>query len=946
MITRCLARFFVPLLLLAFFLVSGPARGGVFTYGFDNDVASFVGTDGWDGAYCYDAWTTAMNGGVTPKTDDGCDGNNCAACDYEFAKFNGCDQSDPFDNHIHVGSEYWKDYVYRVKFKNTDDDTFGVVFRYTNSGAFYLFFLSQSRAPSATLPCTEEYAGSRLFKIDWPNAVTVLGNSTVTYETGKIHEIRVKVEGAHIKIDFDLNGDGQFSDSEAVFDVIDPSPHPRGSVGLFAHDNGAAGNNPCLDGSCWFDDLVVNVLSVANDPCQGISFEGVCEGNTLKWCQGEQLHTSQCQGCCKWDSGNAFYNCFWPNQCGGGCVNECTAGTSGCNDALTHTLQCADTDGDGCTELVQTWCDSLFCNPATGQCVPGPCTGNCTGKVCGDDGCGGSCGACPGGQSCVGGQCQCVADCAGKQCGSDGCGGSCGTCGDEQACINGQCQCQGSCLNKECGDDGCGVSCGTCDGGHVCQGFQCVCQGDCTAKECGDNGCGVSCGECGVGLQCKDFACVCAPACAGLQCGGDGCGGSCGDCGPDLQCVAGLCLCQGTCEGFECGDDGCGNSCGTCDASQICVKGQCQCVPDCTGKACGDNGCGGSCGVCALGFACQAGECVEGPCVPYCTGKQCGPDGCSGLCGSCDAQEVCVDGQCECVPECENKDCGPDGCGGECGQCDADGEECQEDKCVCVPACAGAQCGDDGCSGLCGICQEGFFCDAGVCTEGPCTPDCTNKNCGFDGCSEICGECLENEECDAGICKPVDCVPSCEGKVCGPDGCGGWCGECPEGYVCGNGACVCIPSCGGKECGDDGCGTTCGSCTPGQVCSGDGLCVPEGSCEPQAYLKCVGNTLYWFDSCDQQGAIQEVCDHLCVDNICEAAPVPDVVSSDVSLPDVTGDTFEEDGALPTNAEPVVFLTPPRKSGGCAQTSAASGAELWLLALCLIGLRWRRPRLFA
>ena len=911
-----------------------------FTYTFDNDHADFVGHDGWDGAYCNDSWTTALNGGVTPKTDDGCGPDDCIACDYEFAKFNGCSQSDPFDNHIHVGSELWKDYVYRVKFRNTDDDAFGVVFRYTNSGSFYLFVMSRAHAPSATMPCTETFLGSRLYKTNWPDGVQVLGTSDVTYEQGVIHEIRVTAEGAHIQVELDVNGDGQFSDSEAVFDIIDPSPHLAGSVGLFAYDNGAAGNNPCLDGSCWFDDLQVDVLAVASDPCDGISFEGACEGNTLKWCDAGSLNVSQCQGCCKWDAGNQFYNCLWGGDCTGGCVNECSSGTSGCNDALTHYVQCLNTDNDPCTELVQTPCASFFCDPVTDQCAASPCDPNCTGKVCGGDGCGGSCGQCPGGQQCVGGQCQCLPDCDGKQCGDDGCGGSCGNCtGDEEACVNGQCQCQVSCVGKVCGDDGCGGLCGDCVGQDICQGGQCVCLSDCTAKECGADGCGGDCGICPEGQKCQNFTCACAPACEGLQCGGDGCGGVCGDCGPDLTCVGGLCLCVGTCEGMECGEDGCGNSCGTCLPGTICVKGACECVADCTGKVCGDDLCGGSCGSCPVGWACQAGECVEGPCVPDCTDKQCGDDGCGGACGTCGDQEICLAYQCQCVPDCDDKQCGPDGCGNDCGECDGDGEICEDFACVCIPFCEGAECGDDGCDGLCGECAIGHFCEEGSCIEGECIPDCAGKDCGFDGCSGVCGECAPDQECDDGVCKIPGCVPFCEGKECGPDGCGSWCGGCPDGHVCGNGSCVCVPSCAGKECGDDGCGSGCGGCTPGYVCSKEYDCVPEEECQPEEYAECQGETLYWYDSCGQQGAIKLVCGYLCVDGACVPEPVEDIVAPDVDAPDVTGDVSgSQDSGNPLTAEPVTFSSPGKKSGGCSQTASPNASVLLLFAVLCVLLR--------
>jgi secreted trypsin-like serine protease len=70
--------------------------------------------------------------------------------------------------------------------------------------------------------------------------------------------------------------------------------------------------------TCLFDDtdryygcgeLPVKV----DDPCNGESFSGRCDGNTLVWCESNQVFTLDCGGknaSCDWDGSNSYYNCL------------------------------------------------------------------------------------------------------------------------------------------------------------------------------------------------------------------------------------------------------------------------------------------------------------------------------------------------------------------------------------------------------------------------------------------------------------------------------------------------------------------------------------------------------------------------------------------------------------------------------------------------------------
>jgi len=293
------------------------------------------------------------------------------------------------------------------------------------------------------------------------------------------------------------------------------------------NDDGCGGTCGCDTGSC--------VEGTCQDGCGGVTYEGCCDGTTVKWCSGGSLSETDCatEGggpLCGWDAEGGYYWCGETED--------------------------ADPSGD-------------FPRECAGACVP-----DCAAKACDqDDGCGHLCG-CAVGLKCEAGACvACEPQCLGKTCGDDGCGGSCGECGEGLACHEyGVCvdPCQGvtyeGCCDAEtlrycdggdlktiacdAGDGSCGwnaegfYDCGT-DGAVDPAGTfpkECTpyCVPNCAGKACGDDGCGQPCGECGAGLECKQDQCVPgdAPDCTGKECGPDGVGGSCGECGAGETCSA------------------------------------------------------------------------------------------------------------------------------------------------------------------------------------------------------------------------------------------------------------------------------------------------------------------------------------------------------------------------------------------------------------------------
>ncbi len=104
-------------------------------------------------------------------------------------------------------------------------------------------------------------------------------------------------------------------------------------------------------------------------PCGTTSFEGMCSGKQLSYCDGT-VKSQACSGCCGWDSANEFYNCLSGAACGG-CVAECSPGQGGCSAQATHAWTCVDVAG--CPKRQYSFC-AKGC--AGGVCAGGGGTAN------------------------------------------------------------------------------------------------------------------------------------------------------------------------------------------------------------------------------------------------------------------------------------------------------------------------------------------------------------------------------------------------------------------------------------------------------------------------------------------------------------------------------------------------------------------------------------------
>ncbi|MGB0589898.1 MAG: hypothetical protein ACPGU1_09480 [Myxococcota bacterium] len=168
-------------------------------------------------------------------------------------------------------------------------------------------------------------------------------------------------------------------------------------------DGLSCGADPCGN-SCGLCDAGLACVAGAcvDDPCEGVTFEGCCDGDTLQYCDNGTLQSLNCSSSpsCGWDASAGYYDCG----------NDATEDPSGAS--------------------------AILC--------PNVCYPTCAEEsACGDDGCGGSCGDCAEGDVCGDdGLCTtpCSPNCAEENaCGDDGCGGSCGDCANDVPCEDGLC---------------------------------------------------------------------------------------------------------------------------------------------------------------------------------------------------------------------------------------------------------------------------------------------------------------------------------------------------------------------------------------------------------------------------------------------------------------------------------------------------------------------------
>ncbi len=424
-------------------------------------------------------------------------------------------------------------------------------------------------------------------------------------------------------------------------------------------------------------------MSCQNSMCSNSACTPVCEGK----CQGVPdgcggvCAQSDCDGCCKLDSGQKV------------CLPGNTAAACGKNGA-----EC-----DTCDE-------GKLCTGGLCGCEPS-CAGKCAGA---DNGCGGICSvnSCDG---CCTAEKKCEPGLALTACGKVG--STCEVCTGDQTCKERVCTdkpCEPNCTGKECGPNGCGGNCGTCSGSGICTELGTCCTPQCTGKcHTADNGCGGTCSQNDVCPGCCSTDGMCQAGTTLTLCGKSG--GACDTCAGLEQCQNGICQepCVPNCTG-KCptADDGCG---GKCSANPVCegccdVNGTCQ-VGTST-VACGKSA--SACKVCIAGEQCVNQVCAV-VCTPNCSNKC--PNASDGCGGTCSSNPACA-GCCSngfCMPGSWTDLCGKSG--QECKACISP-QTCSNQACTqnCVPNCTLKCDGEsDGCGGFCATCDIGYLCVSGVC---------------------------------------------------------------------------------------------------------------------------------------------------------------------------------------------------------------------------------------
>jgi hypothetical protein len=109
-----------------------------------------------------------------------------------------------------AGDPSWTNYDYSVRARTTDNDEFGVVFRYQSPRNFYRFSMDAQR-----------HTRQLVKRVD--GVYTVIAQDTGGYTPGDWYTLRVVAVGSRLQV---------FVDGRTVFDVIDASL-PRGRIGMY-----------------------------------------------------------------------------------------------------------------------------------------------------------------------------------------------------------------------------------------------------------------------------------------------------------------------------------------------------------------------------------------------------------------------------------------------------------------------------------------------------------------------------------------------------------------------------------------------------------------------------------------------------------------------------------------------------------------------------------------
>ncbi len=148
-------------------------------------------------------------------------------------------------------------------------------------------------------------------------------------------------------------------------------------------------------------------------------------------------------------------------------------------------------------------------------------------------------------------------------------------------------------------------------------------------------------------------------------------------------------------------------------------------------------------------------------------------------------------------------------------------------------------------------------------------PGTANSNCSDSTAPQLQNNCTGNQTCLNGSCSNSNITCSTNSQ-CGTNGLSGspFCQgngvyQNYNTYTCNN------PGTSNSNCSNSTTPQLSQTCSYGQTCS-NGSCITNNTCTNHSYQRCVGNSVYWFDSCGTQQDLSQTCSYnqTCSNNSC------------------------------------------------------------------------------
>ncbi|MFT4974386.1 MAG: MYXO-CTERM domain-containing protein [Myxococcota bacterium] len=184
------------------------------------------GQDGWASGYDEDPWYGYVS-------DSSGYSYACPLTDENGGSFGSGDAA---DNWFVYEDADWNDSVFTSNFYVTDEDAFGLIFRFQDRENYYLFLLTNDATP------VETDGGMALIKVTDGRA-EVLDSARSGFDEGALGAIAIEVNDNEITAWYssEYTGPDVFDSAEVVLSADDPDPFGPGLAGYYAYDVGYPG---------------------------------------------------------------------------------------------------------------------------------------------------------------------------------------------------------------------------------------------------------------------------------------------------------------------------------------------------------------------------------------------------------------------------------------------------------------------------------------------------------------------------------------------------------------------------------------------------------------------------------------------------------------------------------------------------------------------------------